>query len=66
MKIELLQTIEQGLKSKKIDIIDILTLVEIHLHDNYKADDLQFVRLTKSIHNINAIMDCIESEHIDY
>lgn len=63
MKTEFLQTIETALKTKNLDIIDILSLVETYLQDEYEADDIQYVRLKNSIFNINVLMESIENEH---
>ena len=60
MKIELLQNIETALKTKNLDIIDILSLVETYLQDDYDADDIQYVRLRDSMFNINVLMESIE------
>jgi hypothetical protein len=63
MKTELLQNIEIALKTKNLDIIDMLSLVETYLQDEYEADDIQYVRLKNSIFNINVLMESIENEH---
>ena len=63
MKIELLQAMEINLKSKKIDVIDILSLVETYLQDDYEADYIQFARLKDSMFSIDSIIENIENEY---
>ena len=63
MKTELLKTIETALKNKNLDIIDILSLVETYLEDDYDADNLQYCRLRDCLFNINVLMESIEDEH---
>jgi hypothetical protein len=63
MKTELLKTIETALKNKNLDIIDILSLVETYLEDDYEVDDIQYCRLRDSLFNINTFMESIEEEH---
>jgi hypothetical protein len=63
MKKELIQNIETALKNKNLDIIDLLTVVETYLQDEYDADDIQYVRLRDSMFSINVLMQSIEDEH---
>lgn len=72
MKIELLQTIETALKNKNLDIIDLLTVVETYLQDDYEVDFRRYVdfthyvRLRDSLHTINNVMKSIEDEYNKY